>query len=105
MLQSGLHEKLFIVPMEDLMTKNRTQSVKAYKNLPFLNSPDARLIRMMSEYLEPLSRFRRYKVADTLVFFGSARVRSSDAVRKDIEKVKRLSAPARKKNPDTACQT
>ena len=81
------------------MKKNRTQSVKAYKNLPFLNSPDARLIRMMSEYLEPLSRFRRYKVADTLVFFGSARVRSSEAVRKDIEKVKRLSAPALKKNP------
>jgi uncharacterized protein (TIGR00730 family) len=81
------------------MKKNTTKSVKAYKNLPFLNSPDARLIRMMSEYLEPLSRFRRYKVADTLVFFGSARVRSSDAVRKDIEQVKSLSAPARKKNP------
>ena len=81
------------------MKKNRTQSVKAYKNIPFLNSPDARLIRMMSEYLEPLSRFHRYKVADTLVFFGSARVRSSEAVRKDIEKVKRISAPVRKKNP------
>jgi uncharacterized protein (TIGR00730 family) len=85
--------------MEDLMTKNRTQSVKAYKNLPFLNSPDARLIRMMSEYLEPQSRFHRYKVADTLVFFGSARIRSSEAVRKDIEKVKRISAPALKKSP------
>jgi len=84
--------------MEDLMKKDTTQAVKAYKNLPFLNSPDARLIRMMSEYLEPLSRFRRYNVADTLVFFGSARVRSSEAVRKDIEKVKRLSAQARKKH-------
>ena len=80
------------------MKKDTTQAVKAYKNLPFLNSPDARLIRMMSEYLEPLSRFRRYNVADTLVFFGSARVRSSEAVRKDIEKVKRLSAQARKKH-------
>ena len=81
------------------MTKNRTQSVKAYKNIPFLNSPDARLIRMMSEYLEPFSRFRRFKVADTLVFFGSARIRPSDAVHKDIEHVKRLSAQALKKNP------
>jgi len=80
------------------MKKNRTQSVKAYKNIPFLNSPDARLIRMMSEYLEPLSRFRRYNVADTLVFFGSARVRSSAAVRKDIEKEKRVSASVRKKH-------
>jgi uncharacterized protein (TIGR00730 family) len=85
--------------MENLMTKNTTKPVKAYKNLPFLSSPDARLIRMMSEYLEPLSRFRRYKVADTLVFFGSARVRSSDAVRKDIEQVKSLFAKAPKKNP------
>jgi uncharacterized protein (TIGR00730 family) len=81
------------------MTKNTTKSVKAYKNLPFLSSPDARLIRMMSEYLEPFSRFRRYKVADTLVFFGSARIRSSDAVHKDIEQVKSLSAQALKKNP------
>ena len=81
------------------MTKNTTKSVKAYKNLPFLSSPDARLIRMMSEYLEPFSRFRRYKVTDTLVFFGSARIRSSDAVHKDLENVKRLSAQALKKNP------
>jgi uncharacterized protein (TIGR00730 family) len=85
--------------MENLMAKKTTQPVKAYKNLPFLNSPDARLIRMMSEYLEPLSRFRRYKVADTLVFFGSSRVRSTNAVHKDIEKVRRLSAQALKKNP------
>jgi uncharacterized protein (TIGR00730 family) len=86
--------------MENLMTHNKTQSVKAYKNIPFLNSPDARLIRMMSEYLEPFSRFRRSKVADTLVFFGSARIRSSDAVNKDIEQTKRLSAQALKKNPE-----
>ena len=85
--------------MENLMTKKTSKSVKAYKNLPFLNSPDARIIRMMSEYVEPLSRFRRYKVADTLVFFGSARIRSSDAVKKDIENVKRLSPQALKKNP------
>ena len=82
------------------MTHKTTKSVKAYKNLPFLNSPDARIIRMMSEYLEPLSRFRRYKVADTLVFFGSARVRSSDAVKKDFENVKRLSPHVLKKNPE-----
>lgn len=46
---------------------------KAYKNDKFLNSPDARLIRMLAEYLEPDSRFRDYKVRDTVVFFGSAR--------------------------------
>jgi len=46
---------------------------KAYKNLDFLNSRDARTLRILSEYLEPLARFRRYHVTDTVVFYGSAR--------------------------------
>ena len=48
-------------------------ATKAYKNLDFLTSRDARSIRILSEYLEPQSRFERYKVSDTVVFFGSAR--------------------------------
>jgi len=48
-------------------------ATKAYKNLDFLTSRDARSIRMLSEYIEPQSRFERYKVSDTIVFFGSAR--------------------------------
>jgi uncharacterized protein (TIGR00730 family) len=47
----------------------------AYLNEDFLNSPDARAIRMLAEYLEPLSVFRREKIRDTVVFFGSARLR------------------------------
>jgi uncharacterized protein (TIGR00730 family) len=47
----------------------------AYLNEHFLNSPDARAIRMLAEFLEPLSHFRREKVRDTVVFFGSARIR------------------------------
>ena len=46
---------------------------KAYKNLDFLQSKDGRTLRILSEYLEPQARFRRFKVADTIVFFGSAR--------------------------------
>ena len=45
----------------------------AYRNLKFLDSPDARAVRILSEYLEPYSHFRRQKVRDTIVFFGSAR--------------------------------
>jgi hypothetical protein len=45
----------------------------AYRNEKFLNSPDARPLRILSEYLEPFSHFRREKVRDTIVFFGSAR--------------------------------
>src|SRR5512139_54885 len=46
----------------------------AYKNEAFLDSADARPLRILSEYLEPLSHFRRQKIRDTIVFFGSARL-------------------------------
>ncbi len=45
----------------------------AYLNPDFLNSPDGRILRILSEYAEPLSRFRRERIQDTVVFFGSAR--------------------------------
>jgi uncharacterized protein (TIGR00730 family) len=50
----------------------------AYENPGFLNSADGRLIRIMSEYLEPLARFRREQIQDTVVFFGSARFRGRE---------------------------
>ena len=48
----------------------------AYQNEPFLNSPDGRILRILAEYSEPLSRFRREQIQDTVVFFGSARFHS-----------------------------
>src|SRR5438309_8577489 len=45
----------------------------AYENPQFLNSPDGRGLRILSEYQEPLARFRRERIQDTVVFFGSAR--------------------------------
>ncbi len=48
----------------------------AYLNPEFLHSPDGRILRILSEYAEPLSRFRREKIQDTVVFFGSARFAS-----------------------------
>ena len=56
-------------------------SVKSYKNLDFLNSPDARTIRVLSEFLEPQRRFRRGGVKNTIVFFGSARTLSPHSAR------------------------
>jgi len=50
----------------------------AYENSNFLNSADGRLMRIVSEYLEPLARFRREQIQDTVVFFGSARFRGRD---------------------------
>ncbi len=46
----------------------------AYKNEDFLDSSDGRIIRIMSEYLHPLSHFRDENIQDTIVFFGSARL-------------------------------
>lgn len=48
----------------------------AYENPEFVNSPEGRLIRILAEYTEPLARFRRERIQDTIVFFGSARFRS-----------------------------
>jgi uncharacterized protein (TIGR00730 family) len=50
-----------------------TRRPVAYRNERFLNSPDARAVRILSEYLEPYSHFRYQRVRDTVVFFGSAR--------------------------------
>ncbi len=52
--------------------------VKAYNNDVFLQSKDARSIRLLSEYLEPESRFEEFNIADTIVFFGSARTKSRE---------------------------
>jgi uncharacterized protein (TIGR00730 family) len=52
----------------------RQRPPKAYKNISFLNSSDARTIRILSEYYEPLARFKKHKIKNSIVFFGSARV-------------------------------
>jgi len=44
-----------------------------YLNTEFMNSPGARPLRILSEYLEPAERLRRARIRDTIVFFGSAR--------------------------------
>jgi uncharacterized protein (TIGR00730 family) len=50
----------------------------AYLSPEFLESEEARPIRILSEYLEPLRRFKEQKIQDTVVFFGSARVDSRE---------------------------
>ena len=57
----------------------------AYENLSFLNSADGRLIRIVSEYMEPLARIRREQIQDTVVFFGSARFRGREEADHELE--------------------
>src|SRR5690242_13821412 len=54
------------------------QQPLAYLSPEFLDSEEARPIRILSEYLEPLRRFEEEKIQDTVVFFGSARVDSRE---------------------------
>jgi len=57
----------------------------AYENLDFLNSADGRPMRILSEYLEPLARFRHEQIQDTVVFFGSARFRGRAEANHELE--------------------
>jgi len=58
---------------------------KAYKNLDFLNSSDARHIRIMCELAEPKKRLREMGVENTIVFFGSARIPDSNTAKERLE--------------------
>lgn len=64
------------------------QPVKAYQNPGFLRGRDARVVRILSEYLEPASRLNWQHVKDTIVFFGSARVLPMDISRSRLEQLK-----------------
>jgi uncharacterized protein (TIGR00730 family) len=55
------------------MSERRRQPPHAYSNQRFLNSKEARVLRILAEYLEPKARFDRLRVDDTIVFMGSAR--------------------------------
>src|SRR6202166_3288965 len=46
----------------------------AYRNPEFVDGPDGRSMRILSEYLYPLAHVRKERVHDTVVFFGSARL-------------------------------
>jgi uncharacterized protein (TIGR00730 family) len=50
------------------------RSQLAYKNEEFLDSDDARPLRILAEYLEPMHALQRERICDTIVFFGSARL-------------------------------
>src|ERR671919_775933 len=67
----------------------------AYHDLEFLESQDARPIRILAEYLEPLRRFRQENIQDTVVFFGSARVHSRKAAERALLKLRSAKGPGK----------
>jgi uncharacterized protein (TIGR00730 family) len=56
-------------------TTSGNASELAYKDDAFVDGPDGRPVRILAEYLHPLAEFRRRRIRDTVVFFGSARLR------------------------------
>lgn len=67
--------------------KNVKRKPKAYENIKFLKGKNGREIRILSEYTEPDSRFREEKIEDTIVFFGSARIKSREEAKNMLRKV------------------
>src|SRR5215203_2840490 len=61
----------------------------AYHDEEFLESTDARPIRLLAEYLEPARRFRRENIQDTVVFFGSARVHSRQEAERALKELQK----------------
>lgn len=57
-----------------MASTSRPGSSVAYQNQRFLESDGARPLRILAEYLAPLETFRRERIHDTIVFFGSARL-------------------------------
>jgi uncharacterized protein (TIGR00730 family) len=59
----------------------------AFHDDAFLESDEARPIRIMAEYLEPLRRFKAQNIQDTVVFFGSARIRSRERAEEAVTRL------------------
>jgi uncharacterized protein (TIGR00730 family) len=76
------------------MTEPLKSAPLAYQNEAFLDSPDGRILRILSEYQEPLARFRREQIQDTVVFFGSARFEGKTAAEKNLIAVEKSAAEA-----------
>ena len=67
------------------MEKRSDEPTRAYENSEFLHSVDARALRILSEYLEPNSRFKHYQIEDTIIFFGSARIHSPKRAKEELK--------------------
>jgi len=74
------------------MTDHLKSAPVPYENEGFLNSPDGRILRILAEYQEPLARFRREQIQDTVVFFGSARFQGSKLAAEALAAVEQNSA-------------
>ena len=75
--------------MSERRPERRHNAIKAYLKESFLTSSDARPLRLLAEYLEPKSRFDHYRIDDTIVFIGSARLPSREQAEAELRAAER----------------
>lgn len=83
------------------MSAVKQRAEKAYLNEDFLTSPEARVIRLLAEYIEPRTRLAHARVKDTIVFFGSARIQSPEEVSAALHQLENARALALQTNSCT----
>ncbi len=84
--------------------KKKEYLEKAYNNKEFLNSPDARTIRLLAEYYEPMSRLKKNGIKQTVVFFGSARILSVKDAKANLKKIKAEESKKKRANQKNIIQ-
>jgi len=82
-----------------LCLDNRGMQPLAYLDPEFLESEEARPLRILAEYLEPLRRFRAQNIQDTVVFFGSARIHSRERAEQALARLMHR-VPGKRTDPD-----
>ena len=70
------------------MTDDLGRPLKAYKDEAFMRGQGGRPLRMLAEYLEPKARFERYRVDDTIVFYGSARIPAAETAQAELNRAR-----------------
>lgn len=73
--------------------KSQSKPLKAYKNPDFIDSVEARELRVLAEFLEPKKRLHEHHIRDTIVFFGSARIKSKKETLAEYKKLAGRFAP------------
>ena len=78
------------------MSKDKRKN-RFYYNDDFLGSPQGRSMRILSEYYGPLKKITENKIHDTIVFFGSARIKSESESTKILSKLSGSASDQEKK--------
>jgi len=80
--------------------KKSKKALTAYNNKEFLESVEARTLRILSEYIEPETRIKKENIESTIVFFGSARIKSPEVAKKNLQEIEEKIAKSKNTKKD-----